>query len=69
VKTSGAKTEPKSDEKPEVREPVADKPVSNGTLQVTTKDGAIVNINTEDDGWKDRVRELDPKNPIFKYER
>ena len=33
-----------------------------GIIHVTTGDGATTGVNTGEEGWEDKVRELDPKH-------
>ena len=47
-------------------QPLAD-PNGNGTIQATNVDGSTTNFDGCEDGWEDRVREVDPKHTSLKY--
>jgi hypothetical protein len=47
--------------------PLAD-PSGNGSIQVTKADGSTTNIDGGQDGWQDKVRDLDPKHGSLRAE-
>ncbi len=58
---------PDEREKHFVGEPLADHS-GNGTIQATAPDGSTTNIDAAEDGWQDKVRAIDPKHHVLRYE-